>query len=115
MLGEIIAVFAVFVVFTLVAALLGLYVWLVDHNLVAGWMRALRKRWESRDTHPPATLAAPAPEFRKPHRARATRLPRRTSAPEFTTPIAPETTPAQRLAAYKAWTTSMAERTRPGD
>ena len=115
MFGEVIAVLAVFVVFTLVVALLGLYVWLVDRSLVAGWMRALRERWESRDTHPLETLAAPAPEPRKPHRARPTRLPRRTAAPEFTTSVATETTPAQRFAAYTAWTTSIAERTPPGD
>ena len=112
MFGEIVAVFAVFVVFAFVATLLGVYVWLVDRSQVARSMRMLRERWEGR-YHPRATLAVP--EFRRPHRDGPMRLPRGTAAPEFTTPVATAPTPAQRFAAYTAWTTGKAERTQPDD
>ena len=48
MIGEIVAAFVVFGIFTLVASLLGLYVWHSDPNTVAMWREVLRARREAR-------------------------------------------------------------------
>ena len=50
MIGEIVAIFVVFGIFTLVVSLLGLYVWRVDPHRSKGWpLTALRERREARD------------------------------------------------------------------